>query len=384
MSLARDRSFRAVILGHLIVDLLNAERPLLLAVLSVPLGLTNALIGLVSLLHTISGSLLQPAFGWMADRIGPRPLVAGGILWMTVTFGLAVVAPGPAALVLLILGGIGSAAFHPAGAMEATRAARGHLELQETTAASLFFLLGQIGFIVAPAVGGPLLDRWGPAGLLALVPFALPTGLLATRDVADHVPAPYPIPAEPVASETGPKFGFASIAFAAVTALQSWAQTNMVTYLPKYYSDLGFRPSVYGLLAAAFMIGTAIGGLTGGWLGDRASRRWIVSLTLVLAGAPLALYPSFGPTSWGYVLALLSGALTGASYSILIVQGQRMLPGRRGVSSGLIMGFAFASGSLGTLLSGMQADRTGFGPVFLWTAAICVLAGVLALFARIE
>ena len=384
MSLARDRSFRAVILGHLIVDLLNAERPLLLAVLSVPLGLTNALIGLVSLLHTISGSLLQPAFGWMADRIGPRPLVAGGILWMTVTFGLAVVAPGQAALVLLILGGVGSAAFHPAGAMEATRAARGHLELQETTAASLFFLLGQIGFIVAPAVGGPLLDRWGPAGLLALVPFALPTGLLAARDIADHVHPPDLPPAVSADSGTGLNFGLASVAFATVTALQSWAQTNMVTYLPKYYSDLGFRPSVYGLLAAAFMIGTAIGGLTGGWLGDRASRRWIVSLSLVLAGAPLALYPSLGPTAWGYVLALLSGALTGASYSILIVQGQRMLPGRRGVSSGLIMGFAFASGSLGTLLSGIQADRVGFSPVFLWTAAICVLAGVLALFARIE
>lgn len=384
MSLVRDRSFRAVILGHLIVDLLNAERPLLLAVLSVPLGLTNALIGLVSLLHTISGSLLQPVFGWVADRIGPRPLVAGGILWMTVTFGLAVVVPGPASLVLLILGGIGSAAFHPAGAMEATRSARTHFELQETTAVSLFFLLGQIGFIVAPAVGGPLLDRWGPAGLLALLPFALPTGLLATRDIADHIQPPTPQPADRTHAGIGLRIGLTSIAFAVVTALQSWAQTNMVTYLPKYYSDLGFRPSVYGLLAAAFMIGTAFGGLTGGWLGDRASRRWIVCLTLVLAGAPLALYPSLGPTGWGYVLALLSGALTGAPYSILIVQGQKMLPGRRGVSSGLIMGFAFASGSLGTLLSGIQADRVGFTPVFLWTAAICVLAGVLALFARIE
>jgi FSR family fosmidomycin resistance protein-like MFS transporter len=384
VSLVGDRSFRAVILGHLIVDLLNAERPLLLAVLSVPLGLTNALIGLVSLLHTISGSFLQPAFGWLADRIGPRPLVAGGILWITVTFALAVVAPGPAALLLLILGGIGSAAFHPAGAMEATRTARAHLELQETTAASLFFLLGQIGFIVAPAVGGPLLDRWGPAGLLALVPFALPTGLLATRDVADHVHGPAPLPVDSSGSATGLRFGFASIAFATVTALQSWAQTNMVTYLPKYYSDLGFRPSVYGLLAATFMVGTALGGLTGGWLGDRASRRWIVSLTLASAGVPLALYPSLGPTAWGYVLALFSGALTGASWSILIVHGQKLLPGRRGVSSGLIMGFAFASGSLGTLLSGIQADRVGFSPVFLCTAAICVLAGVLALFARIE
>jgi FSR family fosmidomycin resistance protein-like MFS transporter len=383
VSLLRDRSFRAVVLGHLIVDLINAERPLLLAVLSIPLGLTNALIGLVSLLHTISGSLLQPVFGWLADRVGPRPLVASGILWMTATFGLAVVAPGRTALVLLILGGIGSAAFHPAGAMEATRAARAHFETQETTAASFFFLLGQVGFIFAPAVGGPLLDEWGPPGLLALLPLALPIGLLAAHDVGDGEKVAH-APATALTEGSRPKWGMASLAFAAVTALQSWAQTNMVTYLPKYYSDLGFRPSVYGLLAAVFMVGTAIGGVSGGWLGDRRSRRKVVSLTLAAAGVPLALYPALGPTGWGYALALISGALTGASYSILIVHGQKLLPGRRGASSGLVMGFAFASGSLGTLLSGVLADQAGFTPVFWSTAAICILAGALALFTRME
>jgi FSR family fosmidomycin resistance protein-like MFS transporter len=381
VSLLRERSLRAVVFGHLVVDLLNAVRPLLLAVLSVPLGLTNALIGLVSLLYTISGSLLQPVFGWLADRYGPRPLIASGILWLTATFGLAVIAPGRTALVLLILGGIGSAAFHPVGATEATRAARQHLQGQETTAASFFFLLGQIGFILAPAVGGPLLDRWGPAGLLAFLPPALASGILAARDVGDgERPEPITAPAEPIKRA----WGFASLAFAAVIALQSWSQTNMVTYMPKYYSDLGYRPAVYGLLLAAFMVGTAIGGISGGWLGDRRSRRAIVSATLAAAGIPLALFPSLGTTGWAYLLALSSGALTAASYSILIVHGQAMLPGRRGASSGLVMGFAFASGSLGTLLSGVMADRVGFAPVYWCTAAICVVAGILAQFTRIE
>lgn len=384
MSLLRDRSFRAAVVGHLVVDLLNAERPLILAVLSVPLGLSNALIGLVGLLHTVSGSLLQPVFGWMADRLGPRRLVAGGILWLTVCFGLAVVSPGYTALVWLVLGGIGSAAFHPAGVMEATRSARLHLDQQETTAVSLFFLLGQVGFILAPAVGGPLLEQWGPAGLLALVPLALPVGLLAGRDLS-NVPSADPADAvTPSANGARPLLGLAFLAFVLVTALQSWAQTNMVTYLPKYYSDLGFRPAVYGLLAATFMIGTAVGGVTGGWLGDRASRRRIVSLSLMLAGVPLALYPALGATGWGYLLAFFSGALTGASYSILIVNGQRLLPGRAGASSGLILGFTFAAGSLGTLLSGAQADKAGFDAVFLTTAGLCVLAGVLALGTRIE
>jgi FSR family fosmidomycin resistance protein-like MFS transporter len=384
VSLLHNRSFRATVLGHLVVDLLNAERPLILAVLSGPLGLSNALIGLVSLLHTISGSLLQPVFGWMADRIGPRRLVAGGILWMAATFGLAVISPGYLALVLLIVGGIGSAAFHPAGAMEATRSARSHLEQQETTAASLFFLLGQIGFILAPAIGGPLLERWGTPGLLALLPLAVPVGLLAGRDLSS-LPGAQPLePATPTPHAGRRVLTFAFLAFVLVTAIQSWAQTNMVTYLPKYYSDLGYRPGVYGLLAATFMVGTAVGGMTGGWLGDRISRRSIVSLSLLTAGVPLALYPALGATAWGYPLAFVSGGLTGACYSILIVHGQRLLPGRAGASSGLILGFTFAAGSLGTLVSGVQADRFGFDAVFVTTAGLCVLGGLLALATRIE
>ena len=57
MSLLRDRSFLTASLAHFSVDLLNAQRPVLLAVLSVPLGLTNALIGLVTMLYTFAGSL---------------------------------------------------------------------------------------------------------------------------------------------------------------------------------------------------------------------------------------------------------------------------------------------------------------------------------------
>ena len=176
----------------------------------------------------------------------------------------------------------------------------------------------------------------------------------------------------------------AFLAFVLVTAIQSWAQTNMVTYLPKYYSDLGYRPGVYGLLAATFMVGTAVGGMTGGWLGDRVSRKRIVSLSLLTAAIPLALYPTLGPTAWGYALAFVSGSLTGACYSILIVNGQRLLPGRAGTSTGLILGFTFAAGSLGTLVSGVQADRFGFNAVFLTTAGLCVLAGLLALATRID
>jgi len=156
----------------------------------------------------------------------------------------------------------------------------------------------------------------------------------------------------------------------------------MSTFLPKYYSDLGYSPAVYGIIAALFMAGSAVGGVAGGWFADRHDKRAVTVWSLVLGALPLALYPALGPTGWAYPIAFLSGALTGVPHAIIVVAAQRMMPSQRGVASGLVLGYTFTSGPLGTLLSGVQADLAGFNVVFLTTAAITLVAAVMGLWMR--
>ena len=106
MSLLSNRSFLATSLAHFAVDLLNSTRPVILVFLSVPLGLTNTLIGLIGTIYTLANSLSQPLFGYLADRYGIRPLVFLGVIWMSIMFGLAVVIEGKVALVFLILAAV--------------------------------------------------------------------------------------------------------------------------------------------------------------------------------------------------------------------------------------------------------------------------------------
>jgi len=47
----------------------------------------------------------------------------------------------------------------------------------------------------------------------------------------------------------------------------------------------------------------------------------------------------------------------------------------RAVASGLILGFTFASGSIGAVVSGTIADQAGFEFVFFALAGIAFLAG---------
>jgi FSR family fosmidomycin resistance protein-like MFS transporter len=376
MSLLSNRSFLATSLAHFAVDLLNSTRPVILVFLSVPLGLTNTLIGLIGTIYTLANSVSQPLFGYLADRYGIRPLVFLGVIWMSIMFGVAVVIEGKLALLFLILAAFGSASFHPAGTMEATLRGRDQNSGRETTAASVFFLFGQGGLSMGPAIGGPILDRFGLEGLLLLLLFVVPVGLntgvrIPSRKVEGEL------------SERKPeviKIGAVLIlGFILLTAFRSWVQMNMITFLPKYFSDLGFSPSVYGPLTAVFMAGSAIGGVAGGWLGDRYSKRNIVMLSMLFSVIPLALFPTFGATNYAFILSILAGILSGIPHSILVVLSQMMLPGRMGMASGLILGFTFASGALGTLLSGLQADYAGFNAMFYTTAGIAFVAGILAL-----
>jgi FSR family fosmidomycin resistance protein-like MFS transporter len=329
------------------------------------------------------GSVAQPIFGGLADRFGTRWVVGGGVAWLMGFFTAAMLTHGAPSLVLLVIAAGGSAAFHPAGVMEATLSGQAAGASLETTAASFFFLFGQTGFSAGPAIGGVLLEHWGPQGLLLLLLFTLPAGGYAATHIGGGrlpVMADLEAPAERVVRPAT----WILVAFGALAVIRMWVQFNFAVYLPKYYADLGYDPAIYGLITGLFMAGVAVANVTGGWLGDR-HRRWpLVMGSLLLSVIPIGLFPLAGPTGWTFILTPLAGALIGASHSLVIVHAQKLMPSRMGTASGLALGLTFASGSLGALVSGVLADHFGFAAMFLTTAALALLGGILGLSMRAQ
>ncbi|HEX2981687.1 MAG TPA: MFS transporter, partial [Anaerolineaceae bacterium] len=323
MKLLRDKVFAAVALGHLTVDLLNGQRAILLAFLSVPLGLTNTTLGIVSTVYQLVSALAQPLFGYLSDRLGARWVIAGGVLWMGVFFALGLIVPGSLALVFLILASAGSGAFHPAGATQATLRGRDLLAGREATAASSFFVFGQLGFFFGPLLGGPLLEKWGAVALLGLVVITLPMGLLS----ADALKGIRPMPSETASSSVNPTVPRGKQAVIILVTLgfiamfQSMAQQVVNTFVPKMMVDLGQSASTYGLLAAFFMGSSAMGNLMGGILADRFGRKQVVGLAMSLGAIPLFFISQVDAHAWYILLGLViaAGLLNGAAYSVIVV-----------------------------------------------------------------
>jgi FSR family fosmidomycin resistance protein-like MFS transporter len=376
MALFFDSIFSSVAISHFMVDTFNASRPVLLTYL----GLSESQIAFYSTLYIWASALTQPVFGWVSDRSGPRWLAAGGVLWMTVFYSAALAMPGQAGLACLIIAALGSSSFHPVGAVQATL--RGHdlLAGREATAASLFFMTGQLGHFVGPILAGLILASHGLPGMFIVPVVSIPVGFaLLNRLRANH---PHPRPSDAVSvRRVQADLGYILILMI-VAALQSWAQANMVNLIPKYIMSFGQGATVYGSMAGLFMGGSAIGNVFGGYFGDRYSKRVVAAIVLFLAAIPIYITSRIGWSGWLFVLVPLAGALTGAVHSILVVFAQRVIPGGMALASGLALGFIFSSGALGLLYTGRLAESLGFPFVLSLTTGMVLIAAPLTLFLK--
>ena len=370
-----DALFLAVGLGHLGVDFLNGAQTVLLTYLAAELALSNTALGAIGTTYTVAGALAQPVFGYLADRIGGRLVVAGGVLWMAVLYSLAVTLTGWVSILCLILASMGSGAFHPAGAMLSTHMGASRFK-RATTTTSYFFLFGQAGLSLGPLVAGFLLAWAGPRGLLVLTALVVPIGLNAAWRLRSI---------KPVESSKGEggriqlRYGWGVIGtLMLLSFFRLWAQQNFAIFIPKFLSDQGYTPDFYGLATALFMGGAAIGGVAGGNLADRYGKRRVAMLSQALAVIPLAFIPFVPPEPWYFILLPIGGMLSGAAHSIIVVFAQGILPGGMGLASGLILGFMFSTGALGVFLSGFIADSTRLEVVFGISAVLLLVAAGLS------
>ncbi|MFQ3662408.1 MAG: MFS transporter, partial [Chloroflexaceae bacterium] len=96
-------------------------------------------------------------------------------------------------------------------------------------------------------------------------------------------------------------------------------------------------------------------------------------------GVPAGLFGLLAQPIWAaFVGCIAAGFLVGGQHSVLVVHAQRLLPVKQGFAAGLILGFTFASGAIGTALAGFLADMVGLETVMLWTTALGVPAALLA------
>lgn len=341
------------------------------------LGLSIAVAAILVTTLSIASSLLQPLFGYLADRFGRRAFMAAGPLVTGVFLSMIGLAPSLAVLLLfLALGGLGSAAFHPPGASLVARAADGR---GSGVRLSVFSFGGAAGYAAGPLVAVGLVAWVGMEGLwIALVPGALLSVLLwrALADgPADPARRPPPSPGRVLRLIRGPL----GIVFG-VSALAAFVQRTFLTLSPIISAGAGASEASGAVVISLYLGAQAIGTLVAGVLTDRIDRRALIggSMLLALPVHVLAfLAVPASPLALGAAMA--AGFLNIIVLPPIVVMAQEMVPDGVSASSGIVMGLAWAVGSLGIPLSGALADAIGPAAAAAWSMPVLLAGAALAL-----
>lgn len=355
---ARLVGFLAV--AHLVVDAVSATVPALLPTLQAMFGLgETALASLISL-GWLTSSSAQPVLGTLADRYGPRRVGAAGLgVSVTVTSLLAVAPQVWMLYAAVALGGLGSAAFHPA----ASALVRGHgLAGRAGLGVSLYGAAGTAGIALGPVAVLVLIGTVGSQAAPALMFPGLVFALVMVWRAPDIPAERRGSPALDLGLLRGP---VGRLALAAL--LSALPAVTLTSSLPLLLVAGGSAPDdpLIGLSLAVFSLASAAGAVVAALLSARVPRQRIAAASMMLAVPALTAVVASAPggtagPSGVYIPALVAaGALCQAALPLLTVAAQDAAPLRTSAAAGTVAGWGVGGAGVLYLAVGALQEAVG-------------------------
>lgn len=376
-------------LGHLSCDVNSGALPAILPSLISTYGLNyQAAAGLMFAFSCLS-SVVQPVFGYMADKISKPWFIPLGILLAGA--GLGVV--GFLQTYWSIFGavavcGLGTALFHPEGARYANKFAGN----SKGTALSLFSVGGNGGFVLGPLLAVSATQLFGLPGtaVFTVISVVMAACLLYqilhmdaadaarlqndTRAASTKATAACEIPLQ----EKNNWGEFSKLTVLIMTRSVLFVGLN--TFIPLYWINVLGQSRTSGAMAlTVFCSVGVVSNFVGGVLSDRHGYLWVPRLCFPLILPCILLFTSqAGP--WTALAALIPLAFVlYAPLGPVVVLGQKYLAKNIGFASGVTFGLATSLGGICAPVLGWIADSHGLVNAILCMGGLS-LCGVLFAF----
>jgi FSR family fosmidomycin resistance protein-like MFS transporter len=359
--------------GHLATDIYQGALPAILPFLKDKLALTYTMAGVLLMASNFTSSILQPIFGHYSDKKEKPWLLPVGCLAAGLGLSLASLPHSFwLLLVLVVISGLGIAAYHPEGFKTASFFTGEHA----ATGMSVFSVGGNLGIALGPLFSLGLIAYLGFAGLPLMLVFSL-SFLVLLFFVWEYLRRTKPASThqKPPEAAAVPRAYLALFLVIATVVMRAWIRLGLMTYIPFYFiQHLKGDPLYSGKLVTVFLLGGVVGNIIGSMLADRWGHKEYLVYSLIATSllAPLILMAT---GLWLFVVLALVGMALISSFTVTIVMAQRLLPHRLGVASGLMVGFAIGTGGFGVTLLGLVADHFGVAAA-LKTILFLPLAGL--------
>ncbi|WP_372612543.1 MFS transporter [Halomonas sp.] len=345
--------------AHFLNDGAANYLPGVLPVILVSLNLSVALAGTI-MAALLMGQALQPLVGLLADRVGGRIMIAGGLAGSSLGGALVGFVSGFwSLLAVLALIGIANSFFHPQ-ALAGIRQLGGD---RPGMTLSIFMVGGEVGRGVWPAIASWVVVQWGLGYLWILALPALLT-LPLLLQWAPKLPA-RTTNATPIAwrQHAGPVSRL--VAFSTLRSLMIF---TIVTFVPLMWTQAGGSLTTGASFITVLLLAGVIGNVGGGHLSDKVGRRPLLIAAMSLSAVMLTAF-LLASGGWLWIVLGILGISLFATLPLGVLIAQDILPENRSLGSGLALGLSNGLAALGIMALGPVAAL--WGPAApLWVALI--------------
>ena len=371
-----------VAVSHFFCDIGMGALPAILPFFILQYGMDYQAVAGLMFASCFLSSIVQPTFGWLADRTSNTWLMPLGIFLSGAAMGLAGLFENYWIIFAVVtVSGIGSAIFHP----EAARMVHKLSGTRRGTALSIFSVGGNGGFAAGPVLAVAVITAFGMKGTAVFCFLALFMAIILKvivpkmqADIAQTSVTEAMADGKVTELKNNLRNDWQS--FARLTLLivfSSIVICGLRSFIPLYFV------SVVGLSAAAaasgltllFMFGV-VTTLIGGLLADKIGYLKVVQMSYVLLAPMVILLSQTTNAFISYALMVPIGFAMFTPFSSVVVLGQSYLARSVGFASGVTLGLSFSLGGMFVPLIGRFADNHGLPVTMELLAAVAVLAAL--------
>jgi MFS family permease len=346
-SLSQSKAFWAIYISVAISYLgVGLVAPLIAIVLS-EYNANSFIIGLVGTTMFAAFTLASFPVGTVTDRVGPKPILVGGLIVYGASIMLfAVIRDIKLFFIARAIEGVGAAAISVATETMISRLSNPNERAQRM---SYYALSVGAGWAMGPMAGTLLFGIRTELPFIACFAFSLLAALLATASIPSTTSTDHHIP------EITKKLSLKIFVPISAGALYGYLMSSLVTLFPIYLKALlSVAETEMGGIITAVIIGTILSQIPIGRAADRFGKRRTLLVCSVLLTVVFTVMTFH--TNWRYFLitGAFAGALAGSFYPIgLAMIGGLVSKERLGAANSLFS-LAFGIGSLtGPALSGL-------------------------------
>jgi FSR family fosmidomycin resistance protein-like MFS transporter len=356
--------------GHAVHDTYTAFLAPLLPEFVGKLALSTTQAGLLSVFMQVP-SLLQPLIGHLADRSSLRMLVVIAPTVTAVAMSLLGIAPGYAALALLLVtAGASSASMHAVGPVMIGSLSGANLG----RGMGIWMVGGELGRTMGPVVIASAVQFLG----LGSMPWLMIGGLLTSAILYTRLRS---APERPLNGPGGLPWrdGLRSMApillpLSGIIITRSFMSNALTTYLPLFLSQEGADLWLAGASLSILEAAGVVGALAGGSVSDRIGRRRMLFGSMLVT--PLLMFIFLATGNALRLPLLLALGLTSLSITpVIMAMVQESFPESRALANGVYMALSFVLRAGVTLVIGAIGDLLDLRLAFA-VSAVAPLLGL--------